>query len=576
MNPSPRRQLGAASLTMILAVSLAVVFAALAVDTGRLGLESRRLQNIADLAAIDALSEAGLCAGVTTIDPAAVNAAAVASAVRNGFGGAPSDVAAQLGSLEADNGLYAFNAAAGGYVNAVKVTVARDVTSSLVAGGWLGGDTSLRRQAVAYDEIVGAFSAATELVAVDNDAVQVLNALLGALLEGGVSLTAGDYEQLVASEVTLEELVSAAAAAGVGSGEVSAFLQASLVPREFLLILAAAATTGSPAYAALSALAALSANTGTIALDDLISVTSENPQVAATAALNVFDLVTGGAQLANKGGTVSFSAAVNLPLGLSTITVDLHILEGPEYAIGPPGIDADGAWMTQTRTAQVQLVVRVPLDATPILGGVVRVSGSVPLYLELLSTNAWLETIRCANAASVAHQVAIGARMDGGALGVGEFAAIGDPASAKIPAAALQLEVSGGLISVNTNVAAAVQSASAADREFDFVASKTRPLPQTLSSETSPGQVLSSALGGLAGSLSASLQGGSGLDATLAVAGLSSADLASGLTDELLSPLLLALDGLVLDPLLQGLGIRFGAVEVTLHSVERNEPQLRQ
>ncbi len=574
---SPRLgQAGAASLTMIVAISLAIIFAALAVDTGRLGLESKRLQNIADLAAIDALSEAGLCSGVTAIDRSAVEAAAVASAARNGFGNDPTGVEVRLGTLGTEGGLHVFHAAAGGDINAVEVSVVRNVTSSLIAGGWLGGQTPLQRRAVAYDEVLGAFSAGSELASLDNDGVHVFNALLGALLGGVVSITDTGYEQLFDAEVKLDDLAEAAASLGVGSGDVSGFLQATVSPGQFLRILAAAVTNSDPAYADISALATVTTNTDTIALDDLISVPDGNPQVAAAGRLNVLDLITGSAQLFNKGGTVSMAAGVNLPQGLSGVAVDLHVLEGPKYAIGPPGVDATGAWRTQVRSAKLQLVIKVPLDAaTPILGGAVRVSGTLPLYIDALSNRAWLETIRCANAASVAHRIVIGARTDGAELGIGQFDDIGDPASATSPPAPLTLELSGGLVSMDAEVAATLQSAAVGDTRFNFVAAKASPLPQTQSSEVAPGRALTLALGGLAGSLSATVTGGGGLTATLALAGLSTADLSGGLVDELLSPLVLALDQRLIVPLLQALGVRFGAVDITLHSVERNDPRLK-
>ncbi|MCL5975858.1 MAG: pilus assembly protein TadG-related protein, partial [Gammaproteobacteria bacterium] len=74
------KQRGAMGLLGILTLLLATLFAALAVDTGRLLMEQRRMQTVADMAALDASSLAGHC-GEGNV--AQVQAAAEASAARN-------------------------------------------------------------------------------------------------------------------------------------------------------------------------------------------------------------------------------------------------------------------------------------------------------------------------------------------------------------------------------------------------------------------------------------------------------------------------------------------------------------
>src|SRR5690606_34993650 len=90
------KQRGAIGLFAVMTLMIAVLFVTLVVDTGRLWMQKRQLQSIADIAAI----EAGRSLGCDQ-DIANVRAAAQAAAVANGFNGtlasAPNIV--ELGSV---------------------------------------------------------------------------------------------------------------------------------------------------------------------------------------------------------------------------------------------------------------------------------------------------------------------------------------------------------------------------------------------------------------------------------------------------------------------------------------------
>lgn len=570
-------QQGAAGVMAIVTLSLAVIFAVLAIDIGRLGWEAGRLQKIADLAAVDAVAEAGLCSGVTTLDQTALEAAAQASALRNEYAGDPdADIDLAVGTLVTVNHLRTFVSGVIGDANAVQVTARHTINSSLVAGGWLGGTTTQERQAIAYDEVNAGFSAGSFLVSANSDDALVLDAVLGGLLGGSVNLSAASYEGLADAEVTLEALATASGpgGAGVSAGTVEGFLQARLTAGEFLQVMATALTSGHAAFADINGLVSIASNVNDFAVGDLISVTTDHPESAGVIAFNVLDLVSGVAQISNEGETINQSMTLNLPLGLSTVTIALHVIEGPQYAFGPPGVDSGGDWKTQVRTSHLQLEIGVVLTGgQPILGGLVDVSGTLYLYLDAAPASAWLETIQCANAATLTHIVDIGLQSGISELGLGRFDDIADPDSGTGDTPTLGVEVDlglGGLASLTAEVSATSQTYAGA-AQLSFAVNKANPVPQTRTAGTSLGDSLNSATSSLAATLEVSADGEVAL---LGTVGLSVQAIEDGLRDELLSPLLLDLDELLLDPLLRALGIHLDGADVKLHSIQRGAPRL--
>lgn len=573
----PRRQSGAVSFSAIGALAMAVIFAALAIDVGRLTWVAKKLQDTADLAAMDAMTEAGWCAGKTDLTQAELEAAAQASAQRNGYtGDLVAEGAVETGQLTTVNGLYTF--VPGGPIaetTAVRVTTTATVPSSLVAGGWLTGDTRLQRQAVAHDVVLGAFSAGSFLGSVDSDDSLVLNPLMSGLLGGAVSLSAVSYEGLAAAEVSLGDLATASAGLGHSSGSVEGLLNANMTVGEFLEVMAAALGSSHTAFADINGLAAAASLATDINVGDLIRVSSDRKEDAADVNLNLFDLISGSAQIANAGNTVSIpSMTLNLPTGMGSVDVDLYMIEGPQYVIGPPGRDENGDWKTQVRTGQGRLQVSIDLSSSPpIMGGLVQVDGALMLYADLVPASAWLEQIQCANAASLAHEVRIGARTGAGELGIGQYADITDPNSAA-PGPTLSVEVGSGLglATLTATVNLAAESEPAQDAQLDYTVDQANPLPPPHT------QTAGTPLAGMLGNMTGTLAGSLDVDASGSLLGLglslSLADIENGLVTELLAPLLNEVDDQLLDPLLRALGLHIGGVDVMLIDLQRLDPRL--
>ena len=127
----PARQRGAIGLMAAGTLALALGFTLLVIDTGRLYLEKRSLQRVADMAALEAATRGGDCSSGST-----ANTYATASAQRNGFAipstGRALAVACGTLTLDADN-LRVFGADPS-KSEAIRV-IASHVVQQSIAGG---------------------------------------------------------------------------------------------------------------------------------------------------------------------------------------------------------------------------------------------------------------------------------------------------------------------------------------------------------------------------------------------------------------------------------------------------------
>jgi uncharacterized membrane protein len=217
-----------------LTLLLSVLFTALAVDTGRLMLEKRRLQAVADMAALDASSQSGSCGDGTL---ATAEAAAVASAARNNhLVSGTRTLVVELGNYSKDEatGVRTWppeDSALHDRPMSVKVTAGNTVPASLFAGGILGEEATLQASAVAQRQALAGFSGGSGLLSLDSKKSALLNPLLGGILGSSVNLTLVSYQGIAATNITLESLRIAA-----GVGTVQELLDANLTLVELLQI----------------------------------------------------------------------------------------------------------------------------------------------------------------------------------------------------------------------------------------------------------------------------------------------------------------------------------------------------
>ena len=141
------KEQGAALIMTAGFMLLAVLCLSLVVDTGRLYVEKRGLQRIADVAALEVASRRGCSSGKA-------QAYAIDAATRNNFKlDAKQTITASCGSIRVDeNSVRVFNADGSfGSTDGVRITVSKQVPASLIVGGIFGNIIKLSATATAVN-----------------------------------------------------------------------------------------------------------------------------------------------------------------------------------------------------------------------------------------------------------------------------------------------------------------------------------------------------------------------------------------------------------------------------------------
>ncbi len=335
---------GAILVLSTVGVVLAMIFSAMAIDLGFTAQEARRNQKVADLAALDAVRD------LTAVDPRAD-----ASALRNKFApGAPNSVNAVRGDLV--NRVFTPNPA--GEDVEVTVTSPHKDLFPFVAGA-----SSVTRKAVATLQEEAAFSLGSKLATINTTDAGLYNQIFSALLgtTPAINLTALGYQGLAAGSVSLEDLVAANPALGTpdelatGTVSVRDLAEASvdaLNNKGDAASIAAATALGNFATKIPSDLH--------VDMGDFLKVDAPSSPAAASAQMNVFDLITSAGQAAQIANGVNLITVPNLTAtipGLTTSTAKLHLIEAPRIAIGPVRADPSGpqGWATWAQTAQMRV-----------------------------------------------------------------------------------------------------------------------------------------------------------------------------------------------------------------------------
>lgn len=211
MSPRLRsRQRGAIGLMAAGTLAVALVFMLLVVDSGRLYMEKRKLQSIADTSALEAAGRGGLCSPTTT-----ANDYAKENATRNGFTVVAGDNSRGLvvtcGLLTTNaNSVRVFTPDATKN-DAVRVVATRSVMTSIATGIWsmfsgapVSSQMMLSATAVAaYAPPVAQLTIRSSLAAVNSANSPLLNVVIGNLLGGSLSLTAAGWNGLLGTNVNL-------------------------------------------------------------------------------------------------------------------------------------------------------------------------------------------------------------------------------------------------------------------------------------------------------------------------------------------------------------------------------------
>ncbi len=404
---APRSARGAISVMAALLIATVAIAALVSIDVGHVFMRQRQLQNMVDLAAMSAAQQLK-----RADSPANLNAA-VLGTVRNigAKNGYPSGIAMDCGDATgggadvmtacvgvwdpASSGPRHFSAAynpAQVSPNAVRVQATQTVPILFVING--GGGRQLFAESIASGSPpVAAFSLGTGLLD-----VSTANSMLSVLLGNTVTLSLVDWQGLVNTTVTLDQLRLKA-----GVGTVDQLLNTSLNLRDFYALVLGAAgrdallTTmlGSPPTALGASGAA-----ATVSLARLLDLGVMAPAAssAVEVGLNVAQLLLASAQVARGDTAVALPLNIpKLPLGLGGISANLRVIEPPVTAAGPARQLSSNpdSWQTTASSSQVKLTLMLQITAN-ILKPVLDANLNVPLYLDVANANSDLTKLQCA------------------------------------------------------------------------------------------------------------------------------------------------------------------------------------
>ena len=582
------RQRGAIGVMAVGTLLLALICLALVIDTGRLYFEQRKLQRVADMAALEAATQGGMCGSQLAGD---IQGFVTSSAAKNGFvPGTGDTLTGTLGSVS-------FDATYGGaesrrvfsvggeLADSVRVQATHSVPSSLVlnvASLFSGASTTavLSAQAVARRPALAGISAGSGLLSLDSSNSPLLNALLGGLLGTSLNLDVVTYQGIAGANVSLLALSQQLKAAGVDLelGKIDSLLGANVTAAQLLQAMVNAADSSQLAgvNTALlrTALATINVPTAQLTLGQILSVVAPDSvrDTALSAGVNMLDLLMATALVANKSHAVDLDLKGKNVAGVVP-TLKLWVISPPSIAFGYPGKDGAGNWRTVAKNAQVRLEV----GATANLLGLNLVRLALNLKVGVAEGYAALDSIQCG--------------------GVGKPVTVNVKARPGVASASLDANVSllpganGSLVGVtitNSSTGAEASSASTStqfaipgEQSISFQVSSPADLPSAVKQVQSPlGSSLGTGMTGLASALTIKVEPGGNCNNILSwlLCALSSlvssiAQLALDLTGAL-GALVTALGQQLIDPLLSLLGIQTGILDVRLIDLQTGGAEL--
>ena len=205
----PQQQRGAIGLMAAVTLGMVLLFMLLVVDSGRLYLEQRKLQRVADMAVLEAVSRLGTCGS-----GASAASYANQSAIRNSF--TPDDVqkiSTTCGTLSTNSDQLRIFTADATNSDAIRVIATTTVPTSVAGGLWslftknrFDFNTNLTASAVGKNggPPLAQISIRSTLVTITtNDQASALNALFSKLLGADVVLSVAGWNGLINGDINL-------------------------------------------------------------------------------------------------------------------------------------------------------------------------------------------------------------------------------------------------------------------------------------------------------------------------------------------------------------------------------------
>ena len=366
----PRQQHGAIGLMAALTLGMVLIFMLLVVDGGRLYLEQRKLQRVADMAVLEAVSRGGSCAAT----PSTATLYATQSAARNSFvpAGTQQTLNATCGTLVTVNQLRTFQLDPS-KSDAIRVIATNTIPTSIAGGVWdlvskgtLSTTTKLTASAVGASPkgLLAQISIRSTLATVTtNSQAALLNSVFTSLLGGKVELSIAGWNGLINGDINLLNYMDQLAIdLKLSAGNYDQLLSTNTTITQLLkTALTVANANGATAdlKASLGSLldVAIKAKPATISLSNLLKLQTGTQSSGLDANLQAFQLIQAFLQLANTANAVDLNAPVILP-GIANVTVQMKVIEPPQFsAVGDPS----SSQIISVRTAQIRTLISIDL-----------------------------------------------------------------------------------------------------------------------------------------------------------------------------------------------------------------------
>ncbi|MDH7799879.1 MULTISPECIES: TadG family pilus assembly protein [unclassified Beijerinckia] len=401
-----RDRRGATMILMSVAIAALMGFMALGIDLGSVFFQNRRQQTSNDLAALAAAS-----------DLTRANNAARATLTRN--------QTASTANIVVETGVYTPNAAltpAARFVpgtsntNAARVTVQTQqpiyfgrILSMLNQNSFTNSaNVNVKTSAVAATNAQASFAVGSRLLSLNGG---VVNAVLGNLLGGSLSLTVMDYQNLANVKLNLFGFMDALATRlNLTAATYAQILSGSVYTADVLQAVLATAradtSNSSSVIAALQQIAtAKQGSTDRMSLASLLSVGvygarqpgQGSPLNATISALNLVSTI---AQISGGANQAAVALSLGLP-GIASVNLALTIGERP---VGTSAVTV-GAVGSTAYTAQTRLLLQVSLVGSGKASLI-----NVPIYVEVANAYARLTALSCSPSNLSSSSVTLGVK----------------------------------------------------------------------------------------------------------------------------------------------------------------------
>jgi uncharacterized membrane protein len=358
---------------------------ALGVDVASVFLERRRAQSAVDLAAIAAARdpEKALQAATATVNDNGVHGV---QAIRITKGAYSADPAIPVHARFVPNGTPA---------NAVMVELDSKAQAFFGKSFLPAGTMEVATRATAVSTAQAAFTIGSRLLSLDGG---VLNALLGGLLGGNVSLTAMDYNALAGFNVDLFKFSNALGTSVVGQAGTYEQLAASQISVGQVLdaLISTANATGGSAqvdFTLRSLKFSTDANNAKFFVNKLFDFGQSNAlsfgqgAAALQAKASALSILQAAAEVANGKNQAEITVNLNVP-GLAGAALGITIGERPQSS---PWIRF-GAAGVEVYTAQTRVRLIAQVGGTGLLSAVTL---RVPVYIDIAAARARLADVSC-------------------------------------------------------------------------------------------------------------------------------------------------------------------------------------